>query len=94
MQTISRLNPGGGGLGKTGGVNRYATLLLVALLVCGLSACEDKGDEKKKVSSQDRETKARLLCKHDHGLGEVIQFDGAFFTAKCNSGIIVTSMVD
>lgn len=59
--------------------------VLISLLLGGCGGSQH-------VIAKEHKARAAEMCKHDKGVGEVLDADGANFTARCVSGIIVAGI--
>ncbi len=50
------------------------------------------GKEQVQIIGREHKAKAADMCKNDKGVKEVLEANGASFTAQCKSGIIVAGI--
>ncbi|MBS4095325.1 MAG: hypothetical protein KGZ83_00630 [Sulfuricella sp.] len=68
----------------------HATRMAVAMVILGLlGGC---GEVDEHLIVREHKTKAADMCKYDKGVKEILEANGANFTARCKSGIIVAGI--
>lgn len=68
------------------------TMLCLLIVQLGLLGGCGGGGNKEQVIGREHKAKAADMCKNDKGVKEVIEANGASFTAQCKSGIIVAGI--